>query len=52
MYNIRKRILFSSRVYKPIGQLSLFITLITWQNTACVHTNVDVKFSMNDAFLE
>ena len=31
---------------------SFCITLITWQNTACVHKNVDVKFSTNDAFLE
>jgi hypothetical protein len=33
-------------------QPSFLITLITWQNTACVHKNEDVKFSANDAFLE
>jgi hypothetical protein len=33
-------------------QPSFLITLITWQNTACVHKNEDVKFSAIDAFLE
>ena len=46
MYNKRRRILFSSVC------TAIVITLITWQNTACVHKNEDVKFSANDAFLE
>ena len=32
-------------MFKPRVQLSLFITLVAWQNTACAHKqNVDVFF--------
>ena len=39
-------------IFKPRVQPSFFITLITWQNTARVHKNVDVQFSANNTFLE
>ena len=38
-------------IFKPRVQPSFLITLITWENTACVYKNEDVKFSANDAFL-